>query len=259
MERVPYGQTGLIVSRLNFGTGLMGRLRYQLSPDDGGELLRQALDLGLNFWDTADGYGTHPHVAAALRQVAREQVVVSTKTKAKTKADALADVERFRQEVGADYLDVILLHGVMSRDELVARAGAWEGLQEAKARGKVRAIGLSTHVATGEIMGELAKRPDVEVVLTTCNVAGVTLEGDMDAHRQQIRTLHEQGKAICLMKVLGQDKLADRAEDAIQYAADFPHAHAATIGFRDIHQVKFAVDVYEGRSVTPELSALAAV
>ncbi|HUE76029.1 MAG TPA: aldo/keto reductase, partial [Chloroflexota bacterium] len=247
MKKVSYGQTGLLVSRLNYGCGLMGRLRYQLTPEQGGDLLRQAFDLGINFWDTADGYGTHPHVAAALLQVPREQVVVSTKTKAKDRAGAADDVERFRRELGVDQLDVVLLHGVMSRDELAARSGAWEALQDAQTRGLIRAIGLSTHIATGEIMDALAERPDIQVVLTTCNLDGSKLVGNIESHRQQIRRLHEQGKAICLMKVLGQDMLADRAEEAISYAVQFPYAHSATIGFRDMHQVKFAASVYENR------------
>jgi 1-deoxyxylulose-5-phosphate synthase len=259
VDKVSYGQTGLVVSRLNYGCGLMGRLRYQLTPEEGGDLLRQAFDLGINFWDTADGYGTHPHVAAALRQVPRDQVVVSTKTKAKDRVGATDDIDRFRRELGVDELDVVLLHGVMSRDELAARSGAWDALRDAQSRGIIRAIGLSTHIATGEIMDALSERPEIQVVLTTCNIDGSKLQGDIQSHREQIRRLHEQGKAICLMKVLGQDMLANRAEEAIAYAAQFPHAHSATIGFRDMHQVRFAANVYENRPVSRELATLAMV
>src|SRR5688500_3557084 len=92
-KRLPYGPAGLPVSRLCWGTGLMAVLKHNLSHSDAARVLIRGLELGVNFWDTADGYKTHPHVGEALRQVGharRSDVVINTKTKAKTAAEARA-------------------------------------------------------------------------------------------------------------------------------------------------------------------------
>src|SRR5947209_12412964 len=85
-QRAPYGGTGISVSRLCWGTGLMAVLKHNLSHEDAARILLRGLDLGVTFWDTADGYKTHPHVGAALRQLGpsrRSEVVINTKTPAK--------------------------------------------------------------------------------------------------------------------------------------------------------------------------------
>ncbi|MCR4405179.1 MAG: hypothetical protein NUW06_07920 [Candidatus Acetothermia bacterium] len=70
MELKRLGQTGLIVSRLSFGTGPLESLK----PKAGGELLVKAFDLGINLWDSSSDYGTYPHMRWALKHLPREQV-----------------------------------------------------------------------------------------------------------------------------------------------------------------------------------------
>src|SRR5687767_3207282 len=111
-QRVPYGGTGLSVSRLCWGTGLMAVLRHNLDVGEAARILLRGFELGVNFWDTADGYKTHPHVAEALRHVDRDAVVINTKTPAKTGEGVTADVDRFLQELGTDHLDTVLLHNI---------------------------------------------------------------------------------------------------------------------------------------------------
>lgn len=258
MERVVYGKTGLRVSRVNFGVGLVGRLKYNLTPEEGGQLLRAAYDRGVNFWDTADGYGTHPHVREGLKGLDRSDVVINTKTQAKDRSAAEADVERFLRELGTDYVDTIMLHGVQTVEELGNRQGALEGLLHCKERGLVRHVGLSTHVSTGPIMDEVAANASIEVVLTFYNKDGVMLKGgSLAEHVAAIRKAYEAGKGVCLMKLLAQGALAGSAEEALRSGLQFPYAHSATIGFRDVHQVELAVRVAEGREIGPDLAALA--
>jgi aryl-alcohol dehydrogenase-like predicted oxidoreductase len=257
-SRVTYGNTGLQVSRVNFGAGLIGRLKYHLSPSEGGKLLRGAYDLGVNFWDTADGYGTHPHVAEGLKGLDREGVVINSKTAAKDHDAAVGDVERFLREMGTEYVDTIMLHGVETVEEFERRRGALEGLLECKERGLARHVGLSTHISTGPIMDEVARNPALEVVLTLYNRDGLMLKGGtLDEHVRAIRRVYEAGKGVCLMKVLAQGELVNVAESAIRAALEFPYAHAATLGFRDLHQVEFALRVLRGEPIGEELVALA--
>lgn len=246
-QRVPYGSTGIVVSRLCWGTGLMAVLKHNLSPGEAARILLRGYELGVNFWDTADGYKTHPHVAEALRSVPRDRVVINTKTPAKTAADAAAHVDRYLQELGTDYIDTILLHGVETVDEYRYRASALEALLRAKEAGKVRAVGISTHLGSGAIMVVCATKPEIEVVLTTVNKGGLMLrQGTLGEHLALVRRVYEAGKGVCLMKTLAQGGLTrtpEQVRDAILYNLRLPCAHSVCVGVNSIAEVEFAVRV----------------
>lgn len=245
--RVPYGGTGLSVSRLCWGTGLMAALRHNLAPAEAARILLRGFELGVNFWDTADGYKTHSHVGFALRSLDRESVVINTKTPAKTEEQAAADVDRYLKEIGTDYLDIVLLHGIETVDEFERREGALAALHEAKAAGRVRAVGMSTHLATGPIMDVCATRPEIEVVLTTVNKDGLMLrQGTLTDHLPLVERVFDAGKAICLMKTLAQGGLTrtpDQVRQAIRYNLRLPFAHSVCVGVNSIEEVEFAVAV----------------
>lgn len=238
MERVVYGRTGLSVSRLCLGTGLMDKLRHNLTPTAAAVILRRAYELGINFWDTADGYGTHPHVAAGLTGLDRATVVINTKTKADTRAKAVADVERFCQELGVDYVDIVLLHNIETIEELERRQPALDGLLAARERGLVRAAGISTHLGTGAIMEAVAERPEIEVCLTTVNRDGLMLKGDMATHLRLVQRCYEAGTAICLMKTLAQGGLVHDYAAAIRYNLSLPYAHSVCVGVNSLAELE---------------------
>ncbi len=98
MERLQYGNTGLEISRLCLGAGHLNNVCANYA--EGGELLHTAFDRGITFWDTAEGYGTQPHLGAALRTLDRSRVVIQTKTSAKDDADARKSIERSLREMG---------------------------------------------------------------------------------------------------------------------------------------------------------------
>ena len=101
------GKTGIKVSRLAMGTGTHGFNHRSNQTEDLGikglaDLLYAAYEQGINFWDSADQYGTHPHLKEALKQVPREKIVILTKTKATTADEMKSDLDRFRKELGTD-------------------------------------------------------------------------------------------------------------------------------------------------------------
>lgn len=248
-ERVAYGNTGLEVSRLCLGTGLMAVLKHNLSHADAARILVRGFELGVNFWDTADGYKTHPHVGEALRQLGRsnrERIVINTKTKAVTADDAVADVERFCREMETDYLDTIMLHGIETVAEMDRRSAALDALQRIKETGRVRAAGISTHLGTGEIMERCASDSRIEVILTTVNVDGQMLKGSMRDHLPLVERVHAAGKAICLMKTLAQGGLTKTPEmvrGAIAYNLSLPYAQSVCVGVNTVEEVEYAVRV----------------
>src|SRR5271168_2212491 len=109
-DRVTLGRTGIATSRLAMGTGTVGSGHHSnqtaLGVDGLSRLLLNGYDQGLHFFDAADSYGSHPHVAEALKHVDRSKVTVLTKSWARDPAEMRADIERFRRELRIDHIDV---------------------------------------------------------------------------------------------------------------------------------------------------------
>lgn len=236
MTSVDFGQTGLTVSRLSFGTAYLGPLSDKLTPETGGDLLARAFELGVTFWDTSDDYGTHPHVAAALGQVPREQVVIASKT-----YEPEGAVQRALRELGTDYLDIMLIHCVGLSWIEPARE-ALHILAQDKAQGLVRAVGFSTHSA--EVCRRAAEWPEAEVLLAIVNPTGTwspneqvedgTIADVLDA----LERAHAAGKGVYAMKVLGGGALASDPAQAISFAARLPYVHSLCIGMRSLDEVR---------------------
>jgi uncharacterized protein len=236
MPQVALGNTGLQVSRLSFGTAFMGPLSDHLSPQQGATLLLQALDRGVSFWDTSDDYGTHPHLACALRRVQREQVTVATKLR-----EPGTTVEKVLDELGTAYLDILFVHEVslvgidMARD----MARAW---QEEVERGRVRTVGFSTHSV--QVTRLAAGWPEVGVLMVPINPTGVCTsdssieDGDVEQMLDAARLACEAGKGIVAMKVMGCGSLADRPAQAISFAARLPYVHSLCISMRSWAEVQ---------------------
>ena len=242
MEMVKLGKTGLMVSRLCFGTGGLGKIEENISPERGAELLVYALENGVNFWDTAQSYGSHAHVRLALERVGREKVIVNTKTGAKTLEEGRAAIAQALDELGTNYVDSMMLHGVMNVEEFEERQGCLEALLEAKAAGKVRHVSASTHRSSGAVMEVMAAAGDIEVVLSVLNKTGVGLEGDLETHKGLLRAIHEAGKGVMIMKLMDEGKVPDeQAEEWIGWGFEYPHAHCVNLGLTNEEEIDMAV------------------
>ena len=161
---VSLGPDKVKLSRLAIGTGTKGGSRQRLLGVEGlADLLHFGYDQGVFFWDSADMYKTHPHVREALKRVPREKVTLLTKTRAQTADEMRADLDRFRQELGSDYLDIVLLHACRTPTWTDERKGAMEVLSEAREKGLVRTHGVSCH--TLEALQTAARTPWVHVDL----------------------------------------------------------------------------------------------
>ncbi len=240
METIPFGRTGLHVSRLAIGTGTHGfggrSQQTALGLDGLVNLLRRAYDLGVNFWDAADGYGSHPHVARALQTVSREQVVVVTKTMSRQAGQVARDIERFRRELHVDVLDVVLLHCLECADWPRRYAGAVEALLQAQAAGQVRAVGVSCHDLGA--LRTAAETPWVEVVLARINYDGVNMDAKPAQVVPVLARLYADGKAVYGMKVLGCGKLTHDPRRAIEYVLGLGTVHALVIGISSMAQLE---------------------
>src|SRR6516165_1831302 len=231
-DTVTLGSTGIQTSRLAMGTGTVGSGHHShqtaLGIEGLSDLLRNGYDHGLRFFDSADSYGSHPHVAEALKHVPRDKVTVLTKSWARDASAMRADLERFRKELRTDYLDICLMHCLTERDWTVRFRGAMDALEEAKQKGIVRAHGCSCHSI--EALRAAAKSPWVQVDLARINPIGSHMDAEPDTVGVVLREMKAAGKAVIGMKILGQGDLSSRQTEAIKYALSLGVLDAFTIG-----------------------------
>src|SRR5467141_1437682 len=235
-DTVTIGKTGIQTSLLAMGTGTVGSGHHSHQTALGikglSDLLLNGYEHGLRFFDAADSYGSHPHVAEALKHVPREKVTVLTKTWARDAASAHADLDRFRRELGTDQIDICLMHCLTEGDWTERFKGVMDVLSEAKQKGIIRAHGCSCHSI--EALRTATKSSWVEVHLVRINPVGAYTDSDPDTVVSVLREMRAAGKGIIGMKILGQGELRNRQDEALRYALSLNLLDAFTIGAESI-------------------------
>ena len=237
-DTVTLGRSGIQTSRLAMGTGTSGSYHHSHQTAMGiaglSRLFQNGYDNGLRFFDSADAYGSHPHVADALQHMDRSKVTVLTKSEARNGQDMRADLDRFRRELKTDYLDVVLIHCVTEGDWTTRFQSAMDALSEAKQKGIIRAHGCSCHSI--EALRAAAKSPWVEVDMVRINPIGAHMDADPETVVGVIREMRAAGKGIVGMKILGQGVMRKRQDEAIRYALALGLLDAFTIGAESIDE-----------------------
>ena len=140
MELTRLGRTGLMVTRTGFGALPIQRA----SMDEAVLILRRAYDAGITFYDTARGYtDSEEKLGRALSSV-RDNVVIATKTGATTRAGLLDDLETSLRRLRTDHVDILQLHNPAVLPDPQDGESSYAGLMEAKAKGMVRFVGISS-------------------------------------------------------------------------------------------------------------------
>lgn len=232
-DEVVLGKTGIRTSRLAMGTGTIGGGGHSNQTRLGSSPFTRMLvngyhENGLRFFDTADSYGSHPYVAAALKQLPRDKVTVMTKTDTRDPAGVRDDLERFRRELGTEMIDIVLIHCVTEADWTTRYRGVMDVLSDAKAKGIIRAHGVSCHSLSA--LKAAAASPWVEVDLVRLNPIGSHMDADPGTVLKVIAEMRSQGKGIIGMKTLGQGDLRDKPSEAIRYSLGTGALDAMTIG-----------------------------
>ena len=239
-DDVVLGRTGIRTSRLAMGTGTIGgggesnQTRLGTNP-----FVTMMLDgyheNGLRFFDTADSYGSHPYVAAAIKQLPRDKVTVLTKTDHRDPKEVRDDLDRFRRELGTDYIDILLIHCTTEGDWTTRYRGVMDVLSEAKQKGIIRAHGVSCHSI--EALRAAAAASDwVDIDLVRLNPVGAHMDADADTVIGVVKQMRKAGTGIVGMKILGQGAMRDRPSDAVRYALGSGVLDAFTIGAESRHE-----------------------
>ncbi len=143
MEYRMLGKTGLSISRLGFG----GIPIQRIDAEGTKELMQQLKNAGVNFIDTARGYTVSEEYLGYALEGIRQDFIIATKSMARTKEAMAADIEVSLKNLRTDYIDLYQVHNATPEQlaQVIAPGGALEALLEAKAAGKIRHIGLTSH------------------------------------------------------------------------------------------------------------------
>lgn len=244
-EHVKLGKTGIRASLVGVGTGSVGwnhaSNQTRLGQEGFNAVIHHAYDSGITFFDSADQYGSHAYLREALKPIPREKYVLQTKTNSVTAADVRADIERFRKELGVDYIDIVLLHCMEAPDWNVRLQGAKDILEEARQKGVIRAHGCSCH--TIEALEAAASDPWVQVDLARFNPWSKYMDAAPERVRSVLQRMRAAGKGVIGMKILAQGDRAkgpDRLENArasVQHAMSPRAVDMMIVGFESPEQV----------------------
>ncbi len=239
MTTRPLGKSGLFVSPLCYGTLPFSPLQsYRGGTAE--QALTRAFELGVNFLDTAQLYSNYDILRSALAKAKRD-IVLTSKTYAYTREDAERAVEEARRSLGRDVIDIFLLHEQESEHTLRGHAPALEALYDAKAKGTIRAVGLSTHRPEGVLA---AVKAGLDIVHPLLNIAGLGLpQNGRAAMEDAITAAVNAGLGVYTMKALGGGHLWRDAQNALTYARRWGHSLA--LGMRDVQEVEAAVTFFE--------------
>ncbi len=255
MEYRYLGRTGIRVSRLCFGLLTIGPLQANLPLAEGVDLLKYAVEQGVNFFDTAEIYESYSYLKELLRSFPGRELIITTKSYAVTAKEMEQSLERARRELDRDYIDIFLLHEQESALTLKGHRAALDYLLEAREKGLVRAVGISTHRIAG-VRGAM-ELAEIDVIHPLFNLKGL---GIQDGTRQEMEMVLTEaaaaGKGIYLMKVLGGGNLLPQAREALEYAFSRPFAAAVAVGMKTRWEVDINVLAAQGLPVPDQLEKL---
>ena len=212
MQKVRFGKTGLMVSRIAFG----GIPIERLNTDEAVKVVARALDLGVNFIDTANGYtDSEEKIGLAIKGIKRDSLVIATKSFARDKKTFLENLDLSLKRLGTDYIDVFQHHSISSDEcynTIMAEGGAYEGMLEAIKAGKVRFPAFTSHDIPSalRIMRD-GKFYSVQLALNYI---------DDDAAKEAVPLAKELDMGFIAMKPFGGGLLPD-AKLAIKYLLQF--------------------------------------
>lgn len=246
-EQVTLGKTGIKASFVGIGTGMRGWMRQSNHTRMGKEafiaLIRHAYDNGITFFDTADLYGTHPFLRDALKGIPREKIVIQSKIwfgpmgLPEPVTDARRALDRFRQELGTDYIDIMLLHCTTSPTWTDDLRPMLDALEEARQKKVIRAHGTSCHSLPALKTSQAS--PWVQVQLARINHRGTAMDGKPEEIAELLRQMRSAGKGVIGMKIFGEGRFLapQEREESLRFVVAQRCVDNFIIGFEKPEQI----------------------
>lgn len=251
IDRVKLGKTGLSISRVGMGTGTIGYNKgsnqTRLGMDNFVKIAHHAYERGMSYFDMAESYGSHPYVGEAIKGLPREKVTLCTKIWTHPDgSDKIEPVEktldRFRSDLGTDYIDILLMHCLMEGNWNDTRKYYMDALSKAKQAGIVKTVGVSCH--NWDAMVAAVDNPWVDVILARINPFTTHMDGSPEDVSDLLAKARKNGKGVIGMKIFGEGKNTsdDERAQSLRYAIKKSNIHCMTIGVESVAQVDDLVD-----------------
>ena len=254
VDQVPLGKSGVKLSRLGIGVGSnSGAVQRALGDEGFNKLIRYAYERGITYIDTADGYKTHPFVQRALKGLPREKFFIQTKMGG-IPEKPLVELDRFRKELGVDYIDSVLIHCMTAADWDTSHKRVMDALEEAKQKKIIRVHGLSCHSLPA--LKRSVELDWVDVHLVRVNPQGAFMDtpaekwdaksdaSHVPAVMEQLKLMHEKKHGVIGMKLIGNGDFTnpEDREKAIRYAMNCGYLDAVVIGMKSTAEVDEAIE-----------------
>ena len=244
-------RTGLEVSELCFGTLVLGTLQANLSPQEGAKAIRKALELGITFFDTAQTYGSYPHLKEGLAGW-NDKVIVASKSMKPTYEGMQDAVEEALREMNLERIGIFHLHLIKSKEDFLRREGALRCLIDLREKGVIQAIGISAHAAEG--VKAILDCDEMDVVFPLINKDGFGIvDGTLEDMVQAAKAAKHSGKDLYAMKPLGGGHLVREIPAAISYLRGLSLFDSISVGMKTSNEVEMDVGIFEHRHVPTEL------
>jgi predicted aldo/keto reductase-like oxidoreductase len=242
LKRINFGNTGISVSELCFGTLTMSKVQADLTPESTIPVFQRAIELGITFYDTASRYGTFDHLRLGLgRDI--HNVVIASKTDARDLEQAKLQIDDCFRTLGRDMIDIYLLHQVDSEEEFQSRRPVLDHLLKLKSQSRIRAVGISTHKISGNKVA--AHYNELDVLYPIINSQGLGIvDGTLSEALESIALAKTAGCAVYAMKPLGGGHLRRSAQDAFRWVRDNPHIDAVSVGMKTVDEVDVNVALF---------------
>lgn len=251
VDKVKLGDTGLKVSRIAMGTGTVGYNKgsnqTRLGMEKFVEMAHHAYEKGIRFYDMADGYGSQPYVGEAIKTLPRENLTLLTKVWTHDNGSERVEevrpiIDRFRQEIGTDYIDILLMHCMTRGNWTETRTHYMDGLSKAKQEGIVKKVGVSCHNL--EALERAAESPWVDVIMARINPFGSKMDGDPAVVKEVLAKAKANGKGVIAMKIFGEgtNVTEPEREQSIRFALTEGNIHCMTLGLESLEQMDDAIE-----------------
>ncbi|QNO16083.1 aldo/keto reductase [Alkalicella caledoniensis] len=236
------GLTDLKVSPICFGTLTISPLQRNYSIEEGNTLLRKAYELGINFVDTAEIYGTYGYIRESIKR-SGFRPIIATKAYCYDVKTATKSVESALKELDTDYIDIFLLHEQTSYHSIKGHQEAIETLLEYKVQGKIKHVGISCHTISA-VQGSFAF-PEIEIIHPIYNMRGIGIaDGSKEEMLKAINTAVDMGKGIYGMKALGGGHLIKNKEEALKHCFSMKSFSSVAIGMQTVDEIVYNISIY---------------
>jgi aryl-alcohol dehydrogenase-like predicted oxidoreductase len=252
VKKYSLGKTGIAVTELCFGALPIGPLQANISVEKGATLIRAALEKGINFIDTAEAYKTHPHIKKALKGYNGE-VIIATKSSAKTYKKMEQSIEDALESLNRTYIDIFLLHAArVTPSVFEERVGALKCLQGYKAKGVIRAIGISTHSVA--IVRRATEIKEIDVIFPIINKLGIgIIGGSVDDMVEAISEARKAGKSLYAMKALAGGHLIDQLEESFNFVRNIKGISSVAVGMVNQEELELNLKIFNDEEIPQEL------